>query len=247
MNTHSGRPVIGITFAALPASRQDYWKARATAARYARPLEACGAHVIALRPGASRLDITGLDGLLLSGGGDLEARHFGQPQHSKTNPPDRERDEFELSLTAAALSAGIPILGICRGAQVLGVALGGQLVQDLDSEWPRAAKHRPEGNEGIVRHWVRVVEGSRLAGIFDAVRVCVNSFHHQANTHLGPEVVGTAWASDKVIEAIEAQACGFVVGVQWHPEQMWQTSPRQRRLFAAFVAACQAVRPGDRG
>jgi putative glutamine amidotransferase len=219
---------IGITFGA-----------HSQAQPYRAPLEHFGVQCQEMRPPQTPLMLSQLDGLVLSGGGDVAARHFGQPQHPKAQPPDEARDEMELALTREALSIGLPILGICRGAQVLGVALGGQLVQDLDSELPGAAKHSTQSGEETNRHWVTVLPGSRLAAVLGAEKVLVNTFHHQANGELGARALRTAWSEDGVIEAIELDSEAFVVGVQWHPERMWRRAPRQRRLFEAFVEACR--------
>jgi putative glutamine amidotransferase len=219
---------IGLTFGALSSAKP-----------YRAPLEKQGAQCIELRPDKTLPDLHTLDGLLLSGGGDVEARHFGQQQHPKAQTPDHARDEMELTITRKALQLGLPILGICRGVQVLGVALGGQLFQDLDSELPGVAKHSTQSGNKELRHWVTVLPGSRLAAILGASQVRVNTFHHQANSVLGPQTVRTAWSDDGVTEAIALDSDKFVLGVQWHPERMWRSAPRQRKLFKAFVEACR--------
>lgn len=224
----SGRatcPLIGI---ALPS------RATRGAALYARAVEVHGARVVELHPGDSPA-LDDLDGLLLSGGGDIDPRLYGQARHEKLGPVDRDRDCFELCLARRAVEQGVPVLGICRGAQVLGVALGGELVQDIPSLVGGSVVHSA-GKDGA-RHWVRVESDSQLGEIMGARRVCVNSFHHQANGRLGPGVRATAWSEDRVIEAIEADGAAFALGVQWHPERMCLRAPRQARLFAAFVTA----------
>jgi putative glutamine amidotransferase len=191
-----------------------------------------GARVLALSAQPPGPPLEELDGLLLSGGGDVDPVHYGRPRHPRCGEPEAARDEFELRLTRQAVAAGIPVLGICRGAQVLGVALGGTLIQDIPCQRPGALEHNN------ARHWVRVAEGSRLREILACDRLEVNSFHHQANDCLGEGLQPSAWSEDSVIEAIERDGEGFAMGVQWHPERM-SGDPCQERLFAAFLGASQ--------
>jgi gamma-glutamyl-gamma-aminobutyrate hydrolase PuuD len=196
---------------------------------YRAALEAAGARVVELRAGGEAVPADAPDGLLLSGGGDVEPGRFGQEKHAKTAGIDPERDELELRMARAALADGAPILGICRGAQVLGVALGGTLTQDVPDLMPHALPHAD------ATHVVRIACDSRVGAILGCERLEVNSYHHQANDALGDAARGVAWSDDNVIEAIEALDRPFVIGVQWHPERM--SDDRQSRLFAAFVSA----------
>ena len=214
-------------------------RADRNAAAYRDALVEHGAQVAEIRPGGAAADLAGIDGVLLTGGGDLDPRHYGQMPHPKAGKPDRARDELELTVAREAIERKLPILGICRGVQVLGVALGGQLVQDIGSELPAPEEHSSRATDRTARHWVELAPGSRLAEVMHGRRIRVNSFHHQANSVLAPGVVRAAWCADGVTEAIEAEGARFVVGVQWHPERMWRRSPRQRRLFAAFFEACR--------
>ena len=215
-------PTIGVTFSsrATPELRLAY----------AGALEAHGAKVVEIEAGAGEPPITDLDGLLLSGGGDIDPVLFGEARHPKTGNVDAARDELELRLTREAAAAGLPVLGICRGVQVLGVAFGGNLVQDIPDLVPNARQHSES------THQVRVLADGLLGRILGSERLEVNSFHHQANAITGGELRAGAWADDNVIEAIEAPGPGFVLGVQWHPERM-VADPVQGKLFAAFVAA----------
>ena len=149
---------------------------------------------------------------------------------------DPIRDEFELRIAREALERQIPVLGICRGTQLLGVVSGGELIQDIPSQCPGAVEHATPERGPVSRHWVRVAEGSRLREVLGAGRVRVNSYHHQANGRLGAAMRAVGWCEDGVVEALEGAGAGFLVGVQWHPERMLR-APRQRRLFAALVAA----------
>ena len=231
--------MIGITLPSRTPDQRAQRRADRTIRQYRRALEAHGARVVELSPDSARGSVDGLDGLLLTGGGDLDPRHYGRRAHPKTASIDPPRDELELELSRRGLKRRLPMLGICRGAQVLGVALGGELVQDIGSEIANAEQHAPREGSKLPRHWVALAPGSRLRAILGADRVRVNSSHHQANRRLGPEAQAAAWSPDGVVEGIEATGSAFVIGVQWHPERMWRRAPRQGRLLAAFVAAAQ--------
>jgi putative glutamine amidotransferase len=180
-----------------------------------------------------------LDALLLSGGSDVDPALYGRSPHPKLGKVIRERDEFELALCREALRRDLPILAICRGQQVLNVATGGTLIQDLPSDLGSMVDHDPKGQRWQVAHEVKVAAGTRLREILGRETVPVNSFHHQAVDGLGEGVVISARASgDDVIEAIEMPGHSFVVGVQWHPESFWGRSEGTfRPLFAALASA----------
>jgi len=230
---------VGMVLAYPAATLSERRREGRNAAAYARALRLAGGCVVELRPERGvRLEEVGA--LLFTGGGDISPRRYGQPPHPAVCRVDEARDEFELGLAREALARQIPVLGICRGAQVLGVATGGDLVQDIAGQHPGALAHAMPLGGGVARHRIRVEEGSRLRGIMGAARVWVNSYHHQANATLGPGMQGVAWCEDGVVEAIEGTGPGFVLGVQWHPERMLR-APRQRRLFAALVSAASQV------
>ncbi len=232
-------PTIGITLSPRASDRKQQRQAERVTQAYRNPLEAHGAHVIELIAGEGFPNLNDLDGLLLSGGGDIAPDLYGQAAHPKLGRVERARDEFELALVTAALVRGLPILGICRGAQALGVALGGELVQDIPSQVEGAQTHQSDGKPPA-RHPVRIAENSLLAGITGSSAMLVNSYHHQANSRLGADLRPVAWSKDGVIEAVELPGSGFVLGVQWHPERMWRRAPRQTKLFLAFVSAAAA-------
>ncbi|HEX6251681.1 MAG TPA: gamma-glutamyl-gamma-aminobutyrate hydrolase family protein [Gemmatimonadaceae bacterium] len=177
-------------------------------------------------------------GLLLSGGGDLDPALYGEPLHPSANPPEADRDATELALIAAARERNTPVLAICRGIQAVNVALGGSLVQDIPSQLPSALAHNAEGQRAVRTHEVAVQPGSRLARILGATQIAVNSLHHQSVGRLAPGLLATAHSPDGVVEGVEAQDDWWLVGVQWHPEEMSESEePWDRRLFEAFARA----------
>lgn len=189
--------------------------------------------------GAERV-LGALDGLLLSGGADVAAYHYGETQHEKVDGVDEERDATELALLKVALAQDMPIFGICRGIQVLNVAMGGTLIQDLPSQAPSSIAHRQSDNNiprNCPSHPIRIVSDSRLRRIVGVGEMQTNSFHHQAIKNLAPGLVVTATAPDNVIEAVEGPNHRYLLAVQFHPEETAPNDEKSRRLFEAFVAA----------
>jgi len=185
-----------------------------------------------------------LNGLVLTGGGDLEPSRFDQPRHPKTDEVAPARDELELGLTRRALDEDVPLFAICRGIQVLNVALGGTLIQDLPSERPSAIAHSQREPRHEATHAVKVMgEGTRLGRVLGSLEVQVNSMHHQAIDRLGFGLREVAWAPDGVIEGIEMPGDDhFVLGVQWHPEELVGHDQAARNLFTALVEAARQPR-----
>jgi putative glutamine amidotransferase len=185
-------------------------------------------------PTAAESAVAGLHGLVLSGGADVDPLQYGATPDERTGPVRPDRDAWELALVAAALRRDLPVLGVCRGMQILAVALGGTLVQHL----PEAGgdeSHRPTaGVHG--RHDVRLAAGSRIAGLLGD-RTEVATYHHQAVDRLPDSVDATGWADDGTVEAFEVRAAGWAIGVQWHPEVHDGAA-----LFRAFVDACASWR-----
>jgi putative glutamine amidotransferase len=187
-----------------------------------------------------------LDGVILPGGGDLEPALYQAPKHPTTNGIDLDRDQAEIWLARQALSDQKPLLGICRGLQVLNVAAGGSLIQDLPSERPEALPHYfryPAFPLDYPAHNVQVEEESLLARVVGAPIVEVNSRHHQAMQAVAPGLAVVGRAPDGVIEAVESPTHPFALAVQWHPENL-QAQPAMRALFERFVAeAARRARP----
>jgi putative glutamine amidotransferase len=178
-----------------------------------------------------------LGGLILTGGGDVEPTLHGRPHHASVRGVDPTRDRCELLLATTAREQRLPVLGICRGLQVLNVALGGDLIIDISSEVIDAVNHRTGEPGAMATHPVRVAPGSRLACLVGD-QVVVNSSHHQASGRLGDGLHAVAWAADGVIEAVEADdERWWCCGVQWHPEQRPPDNLAARKPFAALVEA----------
>lgn len=183
-----------------------------------------------------------LDGLVLTGGGDIAPERFGEQRHAKAEAVSETRDALELDVTERALHEGRPLLAICRGVQLLNVALGGSLHQHIPDAYPASAiDHAQREPRHQATHAVKVmVEHTRVGAILGTAELRVNSFHHQAINRLGRGLRDVAWAPDGVIEAVDGpDGRGFVVGVQWHPEDLADHDPVARNLFSALVAAAR--------
>jgi putative glutamine amidotransferase len=222
-------------------------------AAYVRALLAAGGVPLILSPlmGASLAGaaLDGCDGLLLTGGEDIHPSWYGADPSPLLSPPSQERDLFELALFAVARQRGLPILGICRGIQLINVALGGTLFQDLPSERPGGVDHSPTGLRNTRSHRVRIEPGSRAAAALDATDITVNSFHHQAIKDLAPGLIATGWTDDGLIEAAETSTdTSWILAVQWHPEEMHadRRAP-EHGLFSALVNEAGLTRTGLMG
>lgn len=221
-------PLIGISTYAEPGVRWGGWQLDAALlpTGYPRLVQRAGGLAAMLPPDVPERaadTVARLDGLVVAGGPDVEPVHYGAAPDPRTGPPDRARDAWELALIAAALERGVPLLGICRGMQVLNVALGGTLVQHI------------EGHAGVPgafgRHPVKPVPGTRYA---EAVpeQTDVPAYHHQAVDRLGRNLVPSAHAEDGTIEAVELATGPWTLGVQWHPEMA-----EDLRVVRALIAA----------
>jgi putative glutamine amidotransferase len=236
----SDRPVIGIS-AYSQQARWGNWDLPAVLLprRYADMMAAGGGQPVLLppQPGVASL-LARIDGLVLSGGGDIDPALYGADRDPATDPANPGRDDAEVELARQAIEAGLPVLGICRGLQVLNVALGGTLHQHLpalvghDGHSPDAHQHGS--------HKVSVAAGSQLAGILGRTEAAVPTHHHQAVGRLGDGLVATAWTDDGTIEAAEfEEPASFMIAVQWHPEAGDDLS-----LFSALATAAELYRTG---
>jgi putative glutamine amidotransferase len=180
-----------------------------------------------------------LQGICLSGGPDLDPAAYHARAHAELGPIEPELDHFELALARAADAAGLPVLGICRGCQVLNVARGGTLHQHLPDVTDGKLGHRQSEPGRITTHTVTIAPGSRLASIVGAGELEVNSFHHQAVDKLGQGLRSVAWSKDGVIEGIEDADAPLYLGVQWHAEGLVDR-PEHEALFGALVDAAGA-------
>jgi putative glutamine amidotransferase len=218
---------------------------------YLAALDRAGATTRELRPSLDALPgaLDGVDGVLLTGGPDVDPVAYGDAERHPTVEIDAERDDYELALAKQALARDLPLLAICRGAQVLNVAAGGSLVQDLPSQHPDPLGHSITEPKDHVAHDVIVKGDSCLAVLLGSSlstdhRIAVNSRHHQSVKTPAPGFVVSATAPDGVVEAIEKPGARFCVGVQWHPENFWRTG-QFSTLFDGLVEAARAQ--GSRG
>jgi putative glutamine amidotransferase len=225
------KPLIGIT----RCSRVD---------DYVASVEQAGGRVRVLDVNLSpRALAAELDGLVLTGGGDVDPVLYGEERHPEVSDAEPGRDEFEIDLARRALDADLPTLAICRGAQVLNVAAGGTLVQDIPSAIRSDIAHTIEQPRDALAHDIRVQAGSRLeqalkSDVDETHTSRVNSRHHQSVARVGRALVVSATSDDGVVEAVEAPDARFCLGVQWHPENFWRTG-RFTGLFEEFVAAAR--------
>lgn len=236
------KPIIGITPTPMDDS-QDHgdFHRYAIANTYTQAVEAAGGVPLVIPPQSGNISeiLDTIDGLLLSGGGDIDPAHYGDDYvHEKTYGIHAGRDELELALAKAALERDMPVLCICRGIQILNVALGGTLYQDVPSEFSDEISHRQQ-EQSIPKeepgHDVAVEPGSLLADVYGASTIAVNSFHHQSLKEIAPGLKVAATAPDGTVEAVEHPERTWVLGVQWHPEMMFKVHQEHARPFEALV------------
>jgi putative glutamine amidotransferase len=239
------RPVIGYTIELEDSLLMGVERA------LREPLQRFGAVALAL-PRSTPVEhidqvLEVVDGVQLCGGADVDPAHYGHERYESTRTGHPDQDAFEVELTRQALERGMPVLGMCRGIQVLAVAGGGELTQDVERLHDGAHRHRHSWQELAMAepgdHWhdVEVVEGSAADRWFAGGPARVNSFHHQCVAEPGPQLRATARARDGVIEAIErSDGRGFAAGTQWHNELQWQRDERFLRPFEDLVEAARA-------
>ncbi len=216
---------------------------------YIRAVENPGGVAVLVTPAHKRESIGRLldivQGVMLSGGEDVDPARYGQLPHPELGSVSRARDEMEFAVLEGALARELPVLAVCRGIQVLNVAFGGTLFQDLPSLRPGELVHQQDAGINDRWHEANVETNSRLGKIFGTEELFINSFHHQGVDELGRGLVATTWAEDGLIEGVEATGHPWVLGVQWHPErgeaESAEGDQRQpdRRLFYAFIEAAR--------
>src|SRR6185503_1543918 len=216
-------------------------------ADYLDAVRRAGGVPVLLAPGAGEAEVAALverlDGIVLSGGGDVDPAHYGgDAAHAKIERVDAERDAFELALARAVVERQVPALSICRGCQVMNVALGGTLHEHLPDAVGESIAHRPKANddqkgddEVRIRHAVEVEGGSRLADLMGTMRPSPVSWHHQAPDGVAPGLCVAARADDGTIEALELPEHPWLVAVQWHPEMSAAEDVEQQRIFDGLV------------
>jgi putative glutamine amidotransferase len=236
-------PLIGLT--AYNHQNQYGFPIAALMHKYITVVDDAGGAPVLIPSGltdaARRTLLDRLDGILFTGGGDIAIEHFGGEPHEKIILVDEARDEIELALVKEVAANGKPFLGICRGFQVVNVALGGTLFTHIADQFPNAIKHDYDSGtqREFLAHDVEVAGGTRLAGILDISALKVNSLHHQGAKDIAPGLKPAAYAPDGLVEALELPGHPFGIAVQWHPEWLTVHEPA-RRLFRAFVEACSA-------
>ncbi len=179
-----------------------------------------------------------LDGLLLSGGPDMDPSFFGEEPHPRLGAISPERDAFEAEICREALKREIPILGICRGCQLVNIIAGGTIVQDIPSQVSGAIKHGQDAPRWHASHSARLRPGTKLAAIIGEETIRVNSYHHQSVKEIAPNWVVSAVAPDGVVEAIEDPSHRFRIGIQWHPECFYEYTTFDN-VFKTFIEACR--------
>ena len=258
-------PLIGITCHCDEPEQGDYALRFAVNKSYVKAIESAGGAPILIpsvtNEGALRAIYERLDGLLLSGGGNVDPVYYGQRRHEKLRRVEPQRDRMELSLICWALSDDLPILAICRGdelsprkeggttyaqrrgdnssgVQMLNIAAGGTVYQDIASQAKGAHKHDyyPDYPRNLIVHEVAIEPNTKLAMILGCSSLGVNSLHHQAVRDVAPGFIVNARASDGIIEGLESSRHRFVLGLQFHPEELCEDNAGMRRLFEAFVA-----------
>lgn len=247
-----GRPVIGVTTQTLEEIPDELPRCWIMSQRYVRTLTGSGAipWIVPLLddPETLRAIYERLDGIFLPGGVDIDPVSYNETRTSACGRVDPDRDRTEIMFAEWAMRDRKPILAVCRGAQLLTVAGGGALYQDVGAEFPGAIKHDYFPKAGTstrqdLVHPVAVVANTRLSRVLGAQSVQVNSMHHQGIKRLAPTLIANAFAPDGLIEGVEAAAAeDFVLGVQWHPEDLADSEPSMRRLFDTFIEAAASWR-----
>jgi len=242
------RPLIGLTARTRPVRSGEKERLNEAVPRgYVEGVEGASGLAVVLPnsgdPSSAPAYLERIDGLLLTGGDDVHPRFFAEAPHPRLDIVDERRDLFEIALLLAARERRMPVFGVCRGIQVMNVALGGDLYQDLPSQADSKVGHSQRTLDEGPWHDIEVRRGTRLAEILGEASTAVNSYHHQACRRVADGLSVTATAPDGVVEALEDPGQPFFLGVQWHPEVLeGGAAASSARLFAAFVAAAREFR-----
>ena len=232
------RPVIGL-IPLYDENKESYWMLPG----YMKALEQCGALPIMLPLTSDEEELTQslemCDGLLLTGGHDVDPQLYHEQPKAECGVPCKERDDMECKLLGRALEKQVPVFGICRGIQFLNAYLGGTLYQDLPTEYESVIEHHMAPPYDRAAHKVTILADTVLADILGEGELPVNSYHHQAIKDLAPGVTGMAVSEDGLVEAISVDGQKFAVGVQWHPEFSYENNAQSLKLVQAFVDACR--------
>ncbi|HSF67615.1 MAG TPA: gamma-glutamyl-gamma-aminobutyrate hydrolase family protein [Nitrospiraceae bacterium] len=246
------KPIIGVTPDFNAGNRKEWGGREPTyflRARYIRAIEELGGiplvlPLVADRAARRRL-LKQINGLLLTGSGpDLPPSLYGERQRYPFELVSERRASFELDIVNLARQSDVPLLGICGGMQAMNVACGGSLFQDISSQISVPLQHRQSTPATNFSHTVTITPGSLLRRIVRSVSMRVNSSHHQSVKVVAPSLIASAVASDGIVEAIEYPAHPFFLGIQWHPEFLFDRHPLHRRLFEAFLRAARATNRG---
>lgn len=251
----AARPVIGITTQTLEEIPDELPRCWIMSQRYVQTLAASGGvpWIVPLLDDSETLRAIydRVDGIFLPGGVDIDPGSYNEARTTACGRVDPDRDRTEILLSEWAMKDRKPILAVCRGAQLLTVAAGGALYQDVGSEYPGAIRHdyfpkQGEHTRQDLVHPVKVVPDTLLNRLLGTDTLLVNSMHHQGIKRLAPTLVANAFAPDGLIEGVESGNDEFVLGVQWHPEDLADSDPMMRRLFDAFIEAAGTWRRGSR-
>jgi putative glutamine amidotransferase len=234
------KPIIGVTLDSEQKGSYSDYPYYALRKSYATVLHELGAAVIFLSYDESSIKqyLDMVDGILFAGGDvDIDPTMYGEKIRSKKININKDRSKFEIAFAKEALKIDKPILAICAGMQLINVLKGGSLHQDIGEELPRALEHYQKTPRTETWHDIKIKKNSLLHQIVGQDSIAVNSHHHQAVKEVGIGVIDTAHAEDGVIEAIEIPNREFFLGIEWHPEML--ANPVEKKIFEAFVAACQ--------
>jgi len=228
------RPVIGITCSWDNENQRHF-----LGSLYCEAVRVAGGLPVLLSNYEKEEEIAGLlgiiDGLLLSGGKDVDPFYFGEEAIPECGEITPLRDSFEIKLAKMAIKNQVPVLGICRGTQVLNISCGGTIYQDLNTQLTGCLKHYQQAPGWAATHKINIEKGTLLESIFQVPEIRVNSYHHQAVHDVAPGFIICAKSSDGVVEAIEGASGSFVLGLQCHPEEMWEKDFRFLKLFQALT------------